>query len=483
MSIRLKLIMAVAAILVGAFVLISLFNYNVSRKNIHDEIVYSALPLTRDNIYSEIQSGIMRPVFVSSLMANDTFLQDWTAYGEKNPDAVQRYLNEIKEEYGFFSAFFVSASTRKYYHPGGVLKKVSEQDRHDVWFYDFIESGEKYDLDVDTNEVADNILTVFINHRVEGKDGKFLGVAGVGLNMDKVSKLLDSFSKKYSKEIFLVDLDGVIQMHSNVHLIEKANIKDLPGIETVAHKLLASNSEPAIFEFSVDGDKKYLTTRYIPEFEWILVVQQSENAALGTARDNLSRTLLVGGGATLLILFLSILTINHFQIRLEKQAGTDALTGVANRRLFEQRFDAAMANFRRKGNPFSLILLDIDDFKNINDLCGHLKGDTIIKDTSRAISSAIRNDDFCARWGGDEFIILVDGKMSIAMNVAERIRSSVYNSYKCNNVSPAADEIKITVSCGVSEFQDGDTLDSFALRADKAMYESKVQGKDRVAGG
>ncbi|HAS88524.1 MAG TPA: GGDEF domain-containing protein [Desulfovibrio sp.] len=483
MSIRLKLIMAVTAILVGAFVLISLFNYNVSRKNIHDEIVYSALPLTRDNIYSEIQAGIMRPIFVSSLMANDTFLQDWTAFGEKDPDAIQRYLSEIQDEYGFFSSFFVSVSTRNYYYQGGILKKVSERDRHDDWYYDFINSSEKYDLIVDTNEAASNILTIFINHRVQDHAGKFLGVTGVGLKMDKVSKLLDSFSKKYSKQIYLVDLSGIVQAHSDVDLVGKTNIKNMPGLKDVSDRLLRSSSTPAMFEFSVDGVKEYLTTRYIPEFEWILVVQQSEQAALSAARDNLSRTLMVGGGATLLILSLSIMTINHFQIRLEKQAGTDALTGVANRRLFEQRFECAMNDHRRSGKQFSLILLDIDDFKRINDLCGHLKGDTIIKDISAAISSAVRDADFCARWGGDEFIILVDGKVDIAMNVAERIRSSVYNSYKCSTASPEAEEIKITVSCGVSEFQDGDSLDSLALRADKAMYESKIRGKDQVVGG
>lgn len=483
MSIRVKLIMAVTAILVGAFVLISIFNYNVSRKNIHDEIVYSALPLTRDNIYSEIQSGLMRPIFVSSLMANDTFLQDWTAYGETDPNAIKRYLSEIQDKYGFFSAFFVSASTGKYYYPGGVLKNLSEQDSHDVWYYDFVKSGVGFDLDVDTNEASSNILTIFINHRVEDDHGKLLGVAGVGLKMDKVSKLLASFSEKYSKQIFLVDLAGVVQAHSNVNLIEKVNIKNLPGLTSVAEQMLSPNSESAIFEFSADGEKEYLTTRYIPEFEWVLVVQQSEEGSLGAARDNLSRTLLVGGGTTLLILFLSILTINHFQVRLEKQAGTDALTGLANRRSFENRFEIAMNNYFRNGNDFSIILLDIDGFKRVNDLCGHLQGDTLIKDISSKVCSAIRNDDFCARWGGDEFIILVSGNVDIAMSVAERIRSSACCNCQCGDIVSEGEDVRVTVSCGVAGFNMDDSLDSLAHRADKAMYESKMRGKDQVVKG
>ncbi|WP_415716319.1 diguanylate cyclase [Maridesulfovibrio sp.] len=483
MSIRMKLIMAVTAILAGTFVLLSLLNYNVSRQKIQEDIVSSALPLTRDNIYSEIQSGLMRPIFVSSLMANDTFLQDWASEEEPDIKAIKRYLAEIKDKYGFFSAFFVSTQTGNYYIPDGVLKKVSRQDEHDAWFYDFIESDEKYALDVDTNEAADNFLTIFINHRVKDRNGKLLGVTGVGLNMDKVAKLLASFSKKYSKEIYLVDLFGVVQVHSKVDLIENVNIKYVPGLKDIAGQILVPNSEPEIFNFSRNGEKEYLTTRYIPEFEWVLVVQQSEEKALAAARDNLVRTLIAGGGATLLVILLTVLTINHFQLRLERQAGTDTLTGIANRRTFERHFDDAMLLFQRNGTKFSLILLDIDDFKQINDSCGHVKGDSIIKDISSTISSAIRDNDFCARWGGDEFIVLVDGEAGAALSVAENIRSSVCSSHKCSLGSTETETICVTVSCGVAEFENGDSLDSLAQRADKAMYESKMQGKDKVIAG
>ncbi len=116
----------------------------------------------------------MRPLFVSSLMANDTFLKDWAAGGESDISKIERYLGEIQGKYGFFSAFFVSAETGKYYYPGGILKTISPEDDHDVWYYDFVSSGEGHDLDVDSNEAANNILTVFINHRLASDDGKLL---------------------------------------------------------------------------------------------------------------------------------------------------------------------------------------------------------------------------------------------------------------------------------------------------------------------
>ncbi|ACS80934.1 sensor domain-containing diguanylate cyclase [Maridesulfovibrio salexigens] len=482
MTVRVKLILVLTLILVSAFISISLFNYNESRKKIHRDIVNSSLPLTRDNIYSEIQTVLMRPLFVSSLMANDTFLKDWAAGGESDISKIERYLGEIQGKYGFFSAFFVSAETGKYYYPGGILKTISPEDDHDVWYYDFVSSGEGHDLDVDSNEAANNILTVFINHRLASDDGKLLGVTGVGLKMDNVSRLLKKFSEKYGKTIFLVDGNGLIQVHHKVGLIENINLRHMPGHGTIASQVLSNPAEPATYEFDFDGDRIFLTSRYIPELEWWLIVEQNETVLLDAARHNFVRTIIVGGIATLFIVVLSILVINHFQLRLEQQADSDELTGLGNRRSFERFFESAVSGIKKKSGPFSIILLDVDGFKEVNDKCGHMEGDRILKKISSIIRSCIRDSDFCARWGGDEFLLLVDGEVDLAFDIAERIRTAVADACNEDLVSSDCGEI-VTVSCGVAQYTDADTLDSLIVRADKAMYESKAQGKDKVIKG
>ncbi|CCO25374.1 sensor domain-containing diguanylate cyclase [Maridesulfovibrio hydrothermalis] len=480
MSVRVKLILVLTAILVGAFISLSVFNYNVSRQNARDEMLNSALPLTRDNIYSEIQAGLMRPLFVSSLMANDTFLKDWTKSGETDVLQIMRYLDEIKNKYGFFSSFFVSAKSGKYFYSQGILKVISPRDSRDDWFYKFINSNAAYDLNVDNNEADKNILTIFINHRVEDKDGNLLGVTGVGLKMDNVSKLLKSFSEKYSKMIFLVDPQGTVQAHHEVYQIEHTNIKDVPGLSEIADQVLATvYNDPATYECVVDGEKILLTARYIPELEWFLIVEQRESEMLQSARGNFQRTLIIGGLATVLIVILSIFTVNYFQLRLEKQANTDELTGVANRRAFEIRVGDAINTFFKTGKLFSIILLDVDCFKQVNDLYGHIEGDAALKKISTLITGAIREIDMCARWGGDEFIILVAGDGEQAVAIAERIRSSVDSSHCCEKCAKTED-VKITVSCGVAQYAEGDSLDSLTRRADQAMYESKKQGRNVV---
>ncbi len=477
MSVRIKLMAVLTMILVAAFITLSLFNYNESRKRVRNEIVNSSLPLTRDNIYSEIQAGLMRPMFVSSLMANDTFLKDWAVDGERDLSKIKRYLSEIQSEYGFFSSFFVSAKTGKYYHSDGILKTLSPEDEHDVWFYDFINSGANHDFDVDTNEAANDILTIFINHRIEGDKGELLGVTGVGLKMDNVSRLLDEFSKKYGKTIYLIDGTGLVQVHHNVGMIEEINIRHMPGHARVATQVLNTSAVPAMYDFEFDGDTVYLTARYIPELEWILIVEQSEEALLDSAKDNFIRTLEIGGLATLVIVLLSLLVVNHFQLRLEKQAETDELTGIANRRAFERRINSAISLNLNILRPFSLVLLDLDGFKEVNDTYGHVEGDLVLKRISEAIMGSIRNSDFCARWGGDEFIILVDGEADQAKAIAERIRLAVEEMSETNS------EAGVTISCGVAQYADGDSLDSLTKRADTAMYNSKERGRNTITEG
>lgn len=122
-------------ILLMGFLATSLASYWVSRDQIRHTIIDQGLPLTGDNIYSEIQRDVLRPTFISSLMASDTFVRDWILSGEKDSSHISRYLNEVREEYGAVSSFLVSDKTRNYYYSKGVLKTVKESEPRDTWFF------------------------------------------------------------------------------------------------------------------------------------------------------------------------------------------------------------------------------------------------------------------------------------------------------------------------------------------------------------
>ena len=466
---KVRLIAILSVILVVSFVVVSVFNYHSAREAIVQELVVSSLPLTRENIYSEIIRELMPPISNANLMAHDSFLIDWARRGEPNAEAVVEYLREIRREYGYFTSFFVSARTNNYYYHDGILKQVSADDSHDIWFYDFISSGRDYVLDVDANQAADDRLTIFVNFRVEDFDGTLLGVTGVGMEMEGFSRLLQEKQEAYSRNIYLTDRTGVIQAHPDVSLIERFTVFSMEGIADIALELLLEQQEPTDGSFVRDGNTILVTSRYLPELDWFLIVEQNETQALVSVRNNLFRTILTGIITSVIIIVISVFTVNLYQSKLEVLSRTDELTGTANRREFNNRFQRQIQRFSRYDERFSVVLIDLDNFKNVNDIQGHLAGDTALKETARIIERSIRPTDLLARWGGDEFIVLAECDRQAAGISAERIRQEVQGI-----------DFEITVSCGVAEYRNGDTLDSLTSRADAALYAGKRGGRNQV---
>jgi len=179
---------------------------------------------------------------------------------------------------------------------------------------------------------------------------------------------------------------------------------------------------------------------------------------------------------------------------IEKMAITDQLTGLYNYRYFYQRLGAKLARSQRYHHPLSIIMIDLDDFKKINDQCGHLCGDRVLREVAAAIRKNIRRYDepmflkegeldIISRYGGEEFIIIQpDTPLAGAMVCAERLRYimatqiGARSGLPCGENSPS----QVTGSLGVASYREGDSMESIIKRADTAMYQAKEQGKNRV---
>ncbi|MFN4070709.1 MAG: GGDEF domain-containing protein [Thermus caldifontis] len=157
----------------------------------------------------------------------------------------------------------------------------------------------------------------------------------------------------------------------------------------------------------------------------------------------------------------------HGQMRFwREQALTDPLTGLPNRRALEMALEREAARVERGGKPFSLVLLDLDDFKKVNDAQGHQEGDRLLKEVAQYLIAHVRQGDLVGRWGGEEFALLLpwtEGEE--AVRVAERLRAGLSG-------------VGITGSFGVAVYR-GDLQDLFQ-RADRALYRAKEEGKNRV---
>jgi diguanylate cyclase (GGDEF)-like protein len=159
---------------------------------------------------------------------------------------------------------------------------------------------------------------------------------------------------------------------------------------------------------------------------------------------------------------------------------TDPLTGLFNRKFLVKKFEEEMERSKRYNSKFSVIFIDIDNFKRINDVYGHIVGDFVLKYLANIIKSELRKVDYAFRYGGEEMVVLLsetdlDGAMKFANRLLETVRNTIFR-YK-------TEELKITVSMGVVEYKTGEPLDQIINRADAAMYRAKKEGKDRVISG
>jgi diguanylate cyclase (GGDEF)-like protein len=161
----------------------------------------------------------------------------------------------------------------------------------------------------------------------------------------------------------------------------------------------------------------------------------------------------------------------------QQQALTDPLTGLYNRRGFWDMAEHELLRAHRFNRPLSLVLIDIDRFKEINDTYGHLMGDKILASVSANCKLEFRQVDLVARYGGDEFIVLLpETKLHEALSAAERLRMRIENL----RFAYEGEELRTTICIGVAEMQRGDSLKSLIERTDQALYRAKQGGRNRV---
>lgn len=470
-----RLLLLLGTLLLLGFLATTLVSYFVSKNQIHRSIVENELPLTSDNIYSEIQKDLIRPVFIASMMAGDTFLRDWVLQGETDVPAMTKYLGEVRTRYGTFTSFFVSERTRRYYHPEGMLRKVSEKEPQDRWFFRVRDLTEPYEINVDTDTRSRETLAVFINYRVYDYAGGLMGVTGVGLTVDMVRNLLSGYQKRYHRSVYFVDKTGQVVLFGDRPSHGAANLNDVPGMRDIVPKMLAT--EGGSYDYSDAGHDYLINVRYVPEMKWFLVVEKIEDEAMVDIRRTLYINLAVCLTVTLAVLYVSGLTLGRYQRRLEAMATTDRLTGLLNRHAFEILMVQALADARRSGQPMCALLIDIDHFKALNDRYGHLAGDRMIEHVGALIRGSLRASDVACRWGGEEFVLLLKNCADAdALALADALRVRISES-----ALPLAERpVARTVSIGVAAWRAGDTPETLMDRADGALYAAKREGRDRV---
>jgi diguanylate cyclase len=163
--------------------------------------------------------------------------------------------------------------------------------------------------------------------------------------------------------------------------------------------------------------------------------------------------------------------------RLSGEVSTDQLTQVANRRGLIQAFETARARQERDGQPLSIGLLDIDNFKRLNDELGHSVGDVALRSLAAVVAKSLRPDDMVARFGGEEFVVLLP---ATPVPEGQLILTRLQRSLSGGLFMHESKNVFVTFSAGVTAYLSGETLEQALERADQALYEAKRTGKNRT---
>ncbi len=470
MLIKQKLVFILSILLIVGFTTTSLISYYVSRSSLHKQIITNDLPLTSDNIYSEIQRDLLHPILISSMMANDTFLRNWILSGEKDTAPITQYLNWIKTKYETFTSFFVSDKTKFYYHADGILKTIKAEETRDKWYFRVRQMKQPYEINVDIDMAHRDTVTIFINHKVFDFNGDFIGATGVGLNIDTVKKLTESYHQKYNRVIYFVLPSGEIVINSSSSYGYGKNIKSMPGISSIADKVLSIKSSKLKYE--TDGKTIFLNTRYIPELDWFLVVEQSSETSTKGIFSTLILNLMLCGLITVLVIFLTRFTINNYQSRLENMLQSDMQLNLVNQeqkqQIAHQHLDLVDKNAKltllnsSKDKLFSIIAHDLrTPISNISQLL------TLLEE-SYATGSTAKSADILAklRATSDVSFTLLENLFEWARN---QISEVIYSPEELNlhellheclvvhQIAAKEKNIALTVNCN-------NTLKAFADR-------------------
>ncbi|AGF77953.1 diguanylate cyclase (GGDEF) domain-containing protein [Desulfocapsa sulfexigens DSM 10523] len=276
-----------------------------------------------------------------------------------------------------------------------------------------------------------------------------------------------------SEPVFIVSPDGNIE-NMNLAASRMFNINSVSG-----SGYYTDNEEKLVFA----EEFPWLAESYAA-FVWGKEQKQQGERTLNVNEQyfhiSFSRSLDISGKFSEIIVIIADITKRKkLENDLEKLATTDPLTGAKNRRAFLQLFEQELDRSQRYDHKFSLLMLDIDHFKNINDTHGHDSGDKVLKLLVAEIYGILRATDMFGRWGGEEFIILLpESNIHQASTVAERLRGNL------SKIEVSTDDgalIKFTVSIGMTVVENNDVLlDGIIKKADQALYLAKDQGRNRV---
>lgn len=319
-TILLRTNLLICFILLVGFISVSVVGYNSNTGALKKDIEHVSA-LTSESIYYQIDAFFAKPVNVSLTMANDSLLKQFLSEETKRMDdtdyveRLQEYLHAYKEQYEYDSVFLVSTQTNRYYHFNGLDRVLTPDNSENVWYYEFLEGDEEYSLNVDNDEAAEDVITVFINCKINDETGKTVGVVGVGLRVQNLQQLLESYDEQYQIKAELIDEHGIIQISSEDTGDEGVNLFNSSAYIDTDQSFLQNDQIRQTFWQQTGKTERFIAAQYVPALKWHLIIENTTNEI----QSRFERQFLIGLIITILIILLVLYIINRIVLAYNDQ--------------------------------------------------------------------------------------------------------------------------------------------------------------------
>lgn len=431
--------------------------------------MYTSRQASLSPFFSLIIDTILKPVYVSQTMAKDPLFADLLLQQPADKEAIFNYLNSIQSHFDT-EVFVASEAHQVMYSENQIYPSDSEPF---AWYPRLKVQNIPVYAGIG-NPVEPHF---YIDVRME-KDDQLVGYVGTGVSLvsfvDEFSHLHSQFNSAFyfvnEREQIVLSSDQGVKMHDDATRVFMAN--DYPWFQEFDPTDLHQHESITTLSMKLNGRDVLVSRIAIRELGWNLYVLTTPRVTRQELISGLITSTLFWLTLFSAILLMGFFAYRHYSRLVVKEASTDQLTGLLNRSRLEYRY-----NKLPEDQPLSLIILDIDHFKSINDQHGHNIGDQVLKEVATGLTHIFRQSDSIARWGGEEFVILLPKlNAKTARTVAERCRH--YLAITPIQCGPYG--LSISASLGVVSMQSKQTLTRAIDVADKALYEAKNNGRNQV---
>lgn len=341
-----------------------------------------------------------------------------------------------------------------------------------------------YVSDPQPSQLRPTMTSIVLGRRLSGSDGSFKGVVLIEIDTDYFRALFTTISLGPRSLMALLDRDGAIL--TRLPYAREAIGRNISSINIFENFRTGKEGFfPAVSSF--DGEKRFYYFKNFSTLPFIVVIAEAEQDIYATwerraiAISAMMTVLLAGLVGLAVALIAQLQQRTRAEAKVTLLARTDGITGLNNRRAFDEILNQEWRRAKRTQNVLSLLFMDIDWFKSYNDTYGHQAGDKALMAVAGAIACIIhRPADYSARYGGEEFVVVLpDTGSDDAQRMAEKVRTAIYDL----SIEHAGSQYgRVTISVGVATWTPGDDGDANSLvrSADQALYGAKMTGRNRV---